>query len=168
MIQKPLSVLSKILMTIFIVVLFVALLFNFSTLMSVNKIKTGGVVKSGYACAIINSGSMQPTISVSDLLIIKGLDFYQEGDIVTYVSDSGSMVTHRIVTVSQDGYITQGDANNVPDKKIGKQRILGKVVFVFEGAYEIVKLIVIPTMVVFLACVFLLPWLLNKLREDKI
>ena len=168
MAQKPISVLSKIFMIIFIVVLLAALLLNFSTLISVNKIKTGGVVKSGYSCAVINSGSMQPTISVSDLLIIKGLDFYQEGDVVTYVSDSGSMVTHRIVTVSQDGYITQGDANNVPDKKIDKQRILGKVVFVLSGANRILKWVVLPMIVIFIVCVFLLPWVLNKLREDKI
>jgi len=167
MIKKLISVFSKIFISIFVAILLAALFFNFSTLVSVGKIKTGGFVKSGYACAIINSGSMQPTISVNDLLIIKGLDFYQEGDIVTYISDSGAMVTHRIVTVSQDGYITQGDANNVSDEKIDRQRILGKVNFVFAGAYEIVKWIVILTIVVFIACVFLLPWLLNKLREDK-
>jgi signal peptidase I, archaeal type len=167
MAKKLKSIFSKIFMAIFVMALLAALLLNFSTLMSVNKIKSGGLVKSGYACAVINSGSMYPTISVNDLLIIKGAEFYKEGDIVTYISDSGAMVTHRVVSVSKDGYITQGDANNVADKKIDRQRILGKVVFVAADFGGIVKWIVLPLIIVFIACVFLLPWVLNKLKEDK-
>ena len=38
----------------------------------------------GYGAAVVLSGSMEPTYSAGDLLIVKKADHYQTGDIVVY------------------------------------------------------------------------------------
>ena len=83
----------------------------------------------GYGTAVIVGGSMEPTIDFGDKIIIQEQNAYEVGDIVTFRSESGnSIVTHRIVEVSPDGYITQGDTNNARDPEIGRDRVIGKVI----------------------------------------
>ena len=125
---------TKIFASVLLTALIVILLLNFSTRILINKIKNGGAVKSGYACVEIVSGSMEPVILKNDLLIIKGYDVYNHGDIVTYMQEDGILITHRIKEVSENGYILQGDANNTPDEEITQQRIMGKTVIVLAGA----------------------------------
>ena len=147
-------------------VLLSALFLNLSTLWSVGRIQRGGLVTSGYFCAIIGSGSMEPSLSVNDLLLIKGTRSYQATDIVTYISPRGALITHRIKEVSPQGYIVQGDANNVPDEELLRQRILGKVIFVLPGAGGIVERVFSPAGMLLLAAVFLLVYLIQRIRRD--
>ncbi len=82
----------------------------------------------GFSSAVIISGSMSGTIEVNDLVICCEQNDYGKGDIITF-EDGGSLVTHRIVGESDSGFITQGDANNTPDRKpVAEGSILGKVV----------------------------------------
>ena len=150
-----------------IIVLLLALILNVFTLWSVGKIKRGESVKFGYFCAIIGSGSMEPTISINDLLFIKAAPHYQIGDIVTYVSQSGSLVTHRVKEVSSQGYIAQGDANNIPDEEITRQRVMGRVVFSLPLVGGITDAILSPTGIIFLVCTFLLIYLIQRIRRDQ-
>jgi len=163
MTKKLISVFLKISTFILVSVLLIALFFNFSTMLSVGKIKRGESVTSGYACAIINSGSMEPSISVNDLLIIKALDSYEKKDVVSYISKKGSMITHRVAEVSDNGYITQGDANNVSDSEISAQRLIGKVIFIVPGVGGIVNFLISPISVILLICIFLLVLAIKKL-----
>lgn len=85
----------------------------------------------GYSTAVIASGSMEPALSVDDLILNHAQDDYAGGDIITFRSGS-SLTTHRIVEVTEDGYVTQGDANNAadldtvpPDAVVG--RVVGKI-----------------------------------------
>ena len=167
MIKKIFSIISKILIRILIVLLVIALVFNISTLLSLNKIRQGGCAKAGYACLIVNSGSMVPTISVNDLVIIqKGVDTFEVGDAITYVSERGTLVTHRILEISESGYITQGDANNTPDKEVSRQRLLGKVIFVVPAAGQVAKLIISPFSLISVAGVVLIVMLVKKIRRE--
>jgi len=147
--------------------LLLALCLNLSTLWSVAAIRDGNSVTSGYFCAIVSSGSMEPTVSVNDLLLLQGGDFYQTEDIITYVSAQGSMVTHRIKQCSSHGYLTQGDANNIPDEKISKQRILGRVVFVLPGFGSIIDGITSSVGIALLGCISLLVWLLQRIGRNQ-
>lgn len=86
----------------------------------------------GYSMYIVMSGSMEPTINVDDLVIIKtvSIDDVKENDIITY-KDNGSYITHRVVGISnEDGLIKltmQGDNNNVIDKvKVTSDTLQGK------------------------------------------
>jgi len=74
------------------------------------------------------SGSMQPALQIGDVIIIKKANNYAEKDIITY--DNGlTTITHRIKSINGDEIITEGDANDAPDKPITKDRILGKYFF---------------------------------------
>ena len=159
--NKILSHIIKIIFLATALLLSVVLLLNISTIISVEKIKNGGAVKSGYFCAIVNSKSMEPTIDKYDFLIIKGNNTFNERDIATYISDKGTLITHRIITVLDSGYITKGDANNTTDRDtIQQQRLLGEVVFVipkiglilkvFSSQIGILFIVTVPTIILLL------------------
>lgn len=82
----------------------------------------------GYGRAVVVTGSMEPAIHVGDMIIIHEKDDYEVGDIILY--EAKSFVTHRIVAVTENGVITQGDANNVDDGEILREQIVGKVVLI--------------------------------------
>lgn len=92
----------------------------------------------GWSQAIVLSGSMEPEFSAGDMIVIHREHDYQKGDIITY-AENGAAVTHRIVESTAEGYITQGDANNVPDQNpVAREQVYGKVVFVIPGAGNMV------------------------------
>lgn len=82
----------------------------------------------GYSTAVVASGSMEPALSVDDLILNHVQRSYGKGDIITFRSGS-SLTTHRIVAVTKEGYVTQGDANNVADLDVvSSDVIVGRVV----------------------------------------
>lgn len=68
----------------------------------------------GYSTAVVVSGSMEPALSVDDLIVLHRQTDYAPGDIITY-RNGDNLVTHRIVEKTPKGFVTQGDANNAPD-----------------------------------------------------
>ncbi|MCR5147536.1 MAG: signal peptidase I [Eubacterium sp.] len=80
------------------------------------------------------TGSMEPTISVDDYIIVEEADIgsLAEGDIIAYYSKNpevyGRIVIHRIIGINEDGsFITMGDANPVPDSiPVKADDIVGK------------------------------------------
>lgn len=86
----------------------------------------------GYGTAVVLSGSMEDVISVNDLVIYKQQSEYEVGDIVSYNSGS-SLVTHRIIELTETGYITKGDANNTPDSPILAEQVIGEVRVIVPG-----------------------------------
>lgn len=81
----------------------------------------------GYGLSVVLSGSMEPTLSVNDLVIVHAQDTYETGDIVVYQSGS-ILVIHRIIALEDGTAITQGDANNAADHPIVLSDIKGKAV----------------------------------------
>lgn len=78
---------------------------------------------------VVLSGSMRPTYEVGTIIYYKHVDETQlaANDIITYQMGD-TLVTHRIKYVSSEGYVTQGDANNVEDaKKVPYSSVQGKV-----------------------------------------
>lgn len=86
---------------------------------------------AGSASLIVTTGSMNGTIDEGDMIIIKRTNDYELGDIVTYVEDSGAVVTHRLVNYgAEEGtFIAKGDANDTTDiYPIRENQIVGEVV----------------------------------------
>lgn len=79
---------------------------------------------------IVLSGSMEPLISTGSLAYIHESDEpLQEGDIIGYMAGDGLLVIHRIVGRGEDGWITQGDANEIQDmNEVADSQVLGKFV----------------------------------------
>ena len=144
-------------------ILLLVLCLNIGTLAAIGSIRRGEAVNKGYFCAIVGSGSMEPTVRVNDWLLIKGADTYRAEDIVTYVAPGGALVTHRIKAVTEGGYITQGDANNIPDGEIAQARVLGKVAFVLPGIGAIAGGLRAPAGILLLVCLYLMGWMIHGL-----
>ena len=161
--KKIISIITGLSTTMLIIFLLFALFLNFSTLWAIERIKQDTSVNRGYFCAIVSSGSMEPVISVNDLLIIKGAADYKTDDIITYITPKGILVTHRIKQVLNNGYITQGEVNNIPDEDISAQRVMGKVVFIVPGIGRITNDILSPAGIFLLTCIFLIVLLIRKI-----
>ncbi len=87
----------------------------------------------GWGNATVLSGSMEPTLPVGSLLITQKQDSYTPGDIVIYQDDDGSLITHRLVSVTDKEAVTKGDANNTEDAPFSPEQIRGKVQTVLPG-----------------------------------
>lgn len=84
----------------------------------------------GVSSAVVVSGSMSGAIEVNDMVFTAAARNYEPGDIIMFRSGSSS-VTHRIVAVTEEGYVTKGDANNAPDQDpVPREAVVGKVTLV--------------------------------------
>lgn len=87
----------------------------------------------GYSTAVVVSGSMSGSIEIDDMVVIHREKTYSPGDVITFESGS-SLVTHRIVEQTAEGFITKGDANNAADlEPVPPERVIGRVVQVIPG-----------------------------------
>lgn len=90
----------------------------------------------GYRFYIVLTGSMEPTIDVGDIVIVKEIlkEQVEVNEIITFRSkNTRNITTHRaieIINISGDiKYITKGDANNVQDPSlVDGELLVGKVV----------------------------------------
>lgn len=97
----------------------------------------------GYGTAVVMSGSMEPVLSVNDLVIIREADRYEPGDIVVYQSGS-SLIIHRIVGIEGDVVTARGDANNAADKPFRIGLIKGKMCAVIPALGGVTRIIKSP------------------------
>lgn len=82
----------------------------------------------GYKPLVIISGSMEPILKVGGILYYKEIDTqeYKNNDIVVFKA-SKYLISHRIVEITDDGFITKGDANkNIDLNKVYFNKALGK------------------------------------------
>lgn len=81
----------------------------------------------GYSFFQIETGSMEKTIKIEDIIIVKlGNEDVKENDIITFRQDN-NLVTHRLVRIENNNYFTKGDNNPTEDDPIQKEDIIGKV-----------------------------------------
>ena len=97
----------------------------------------------GVGAAIVLSGSMEPTLSVNDLVIVKEQDSYQVDDIVVY-QERNHMVIHRVISVADEVLQTQGDANNVADEPISLTCVKGKMIAQVPSVGVVIQLLKAP------------------------
>ncbi len=111
------------------VLIFIILLLICNVLYQKFIIKKNLVDIFGYSCLIVRTGSMEPAIKVNDMIIVKKQNNYNLNDIVAYNVQNKYLVTHRIIDIKNNEYITKGDINNVNDTSINKSQVEGKVIF---------------------------------------
>ena len=119
---------------------------------------------------VIVSGSMEPELPVGSLCLIDCQQKEPEtGDIISYKAGD-SVITHRVIEVTDEGYVTKGDANNSKDPGIVKpKQVFGTCVFNIPKAgyadmfFRSLKGIVLT--ITFVICFSLLGRLLENRRE---
>ena len=116
----------KLTLSIFLFVTLVVL--AFSIVFSAIKHKPLPTVFGFGACVVV-SESMEPTLSVNDVIFFKETQNADVGDMVLY-KNNGSLVVHRVFHKedNNDVIITKGDANKAADLPIKSSDIIGKVV----------------------------------------
>jgi len=81
--------------------------------------------------AVVASWSMDPTLHVGDIVVIRKLSKYNVGDIVLYHNICGTdqkIIVHRIIDIDDDIYVLKGDANPFEDHcKPSEREIFGRV-----------------------------------------
>ncbi len=135
----------------------------------------------GVGATVVLSGSMEPTLSTGDLLIIAEQESYDVDDVVVFQSNRMAVV-HRIIEIKEetvegeDGEelqmlaVTQGDANNTPDDPIQMSQIKGTVVLRVPLVGYLVNMIKTPlgTILILAAAVFLLERSFHKEKEKDL
>ncbi len=111
---------KNVLKVLLIIVVLIILLVNVLSILEVSFF--------GFRVFRIASGSMEPTLPINTLILIRKQDRYYKNDIVTY-RDSSGYTTHRVVDITDEAITTKGDANAVADTPIAKESIIGKLVF---------------------------------------
>lgn len=124
----------------------------------------------GFGVGVVLSGSMEPTYSVNDLILVVKTNELHEGDVIVYQT-GGTSVVHRIVEKSDNGLVTtKGDANNTPDDPISAAKIKGRVVFAIPMIGAVMQLLkTVPGMIMILVFLFvlLLLSLKSKAQDDE-
>ena len=120
----------------------------------------------GCGISVVLSGSMEPTLSVNDLVIVREQDDYKVDDIV--VDQDGSMlVIHKIISVNGDEVITKGDANDAADAPISSADIKGKAVFHLPYVGALIRFLKTPTGFVMLIAAAIAFFEISHLQERR-
>ncbi|MBQ4030927.1 MAG: signal peptidase I [Bacilli bacterium] len=142
-----------------------------------------GVIFIGlYICGItpyvVLSGSMEPTIKTGSLCFINKHTKYEkikEKDIIAFKMSNGTLVTHRIISIADDGFVTKGDNNDNQDGFSKKDKYVGKNIFWIPKVGYVVKafqttkgkLILGTCIVLLIAAGFLIGDDKKKVSKDK-
>lgn len=119
---------------------------------------------------VIVSGSMEPELPVGSICFIDCQQKAPEaGDIISYKAGD-SVITHRVVEVTNEGYVTKGDANDSRDPGVVKQtQVFGTYVFnIPKAGYAVMffrSLRGIVLTITFVICFGLFGRLLESRRE---
>ena len=122
----------------------------------------------GWGVSVVLSGSMEPALSVDDLVIVHEQESYGVDDIVVY-QDGNSLVVHRIVSIDGEEAVTMGDANNAEDPPVALTSIKGKAVAHIPFAGVVVRFLKSPVgfLLVLIAALalFELPYLRQRKKD---
>lgn len=125
--MKTLKIFRNCLLGVIVIALLITLFISF-----VNKNEK--IPKIGdYSLLVVEGTSMYPHIKDGDLIAIdrKRENNYEENDVVSFILDDGTIITHKIIKIENDGeksrYYTKGINNNYQDNDyIEFSQIIGK------------------------------------------
>jgi signal peptidase I len=130
--KKVLNIMSSLITTL----LFILLVFMVFVVIS-SKASGGEPQFLGYQLKTVLSGSMEPTFKTGSIIAVKPVEDptkLVKDDVITYLQQGGSLVTHRITDVirqkDQTMYQTKGDNNSdVDTQPVLSQNVVAK----YEG-----------------------------------
>ncbi len=130
---------------IFIIVMTILILvYNFYQL---KVVKRDYVPFFDYAIFEVVSNSMSPEINKDDVVIVKISSKINKGDVITYKMQD-AFVTHRVLEINKNHYLTKGDANNTNDAPVNNENVVGKVVRTIPSLGTWRKVVVDPVFLI--------------------
>ena len=111
----------------------------------------------GFGMGVVISGSMEPELSVDDVIFVVKDKSIELDDVVVYQS-KGILVVHKVVKIENDQITTRGTANDTDDEPISISDIKGRVLFSIGSMGTIINVIRTPfvAIAILLLAVFLL------------
>lgn len=100
-----------------------------SVLMIVGKITTGKANICGFRPFYVTSDSMLPEYKIGTILIAKVSHEPKIGKVYAYKNVIGITVVHRLIEITEEGYIFKGDNNDNPDKPVQKEDIDYEIIY---------------------------------------
>ena len=138
------KIMTYILCVILCLFVFLAI-FNF---ISVSILKDDYANYFGYTFFEVVSGSMSPSIEKGDLILVKLSKNFNEGDIISYKSNDGAIITHRVIDIDGNSIITKGDYNNTEDSAFNRENVIGKVIKIFPNVGTWISVVTTPKVIV--------------------
>ena len=122
----------------------------------------------GYTFFEVASGSMEPTLYVNDVILVKiTKENLNKDDIIAFMQDK-TIVTHRIVFIDKDIITVKGDNNNTIDRPINRNTVIGKVVKIYSKLGVWKKVLSEPKIIFALFITLLLfDFALSYSKEDE-
>ena len=141
----------------------------------------------GNQALIVRSGSMEPTIGVGSIAVVRAVQVYKAGDIIAFRSENNpkTIITHRVVEVLIERppaqrvsgsesvfYKTKGDANeNIDGWIVDEKNIIGKSYFTLPQLGKLLAFaksdIGFPFLVIFPAVFVIVIEAYNIIREIR-
>ena len=124
----------------------------------------------GFGVGVVMSGSMEPELSIDDLIFVVKDESIELDDVVVYQS-KGTLVVHKVVGIDGDQITTRGTANNTDDDPISIKDVKGRVAFSIGGIGKIIEIIKAPfvTVAVLVLAIYLLlrSYAIEKNEKDE-
>lgn len=109
------------------------------------------------------SNSMNPIINTGSIVVVRKQNIYKQGDIISYyvqVNGKEEIITHRILRMGGNVYITKGDNNTTFDREVVKHRlVIGRVIWIIpflgyfitfaKGPIGLIFIIYLPASLIF-------------------
>lgn len=164
------KIIKKILMIIFWIILGIVALYSTSIIFQKLILKNKIPSFLGYKNFIVLTGSMEPTLHVGDIVIVKKTTDIKENDIISFRIEN-TVVTHRVKEIykenGQDYFITKGDANSGIDTELlDKKNIEGKYCFRIPFLGKIVLFLKKPIGIIVLFIILGLLLILEKSSKN--
>lgn len=122
----------------------------------------------GYTIFQVITGSMEDTIKINDIVVVKIDSDFNENDIITFKNDE-NFITHRVIKKTDEEIITKGDNNTAEDEPIKKEDVVGKVVYIVQNVNVWINVLKTPEVIIAIIVTILVIKLLffNKHVKSK-
>lgn len=120
---------------------------------------------------VVESGSMEPTIMTGSISFINKHYKYEdvkENDVIAFSMLNGKKVTHRVISITDEGFETKGDNNDMSDGiSTTKSNFIGKNIFSIPKAGYLIKMIQTTRGKIILGTVIVVILIVGFTMDDK-
>jgi signal peptidase len=122
----------------------------------------------GYKPFTVLSNSMKPAFSAGDIVLVKDISTsnIKKNDVITFKESNRKLITHRVAEVTDQGFVTKGDNNNVKDDGFVKpENVVGELVLTLPKAGYVSKFVSSPLGITLLIFIPIMAYLLLEIYD---